>query len=103
MSANEQAVLVYFRYGSTNLEPLFELEDKLESIIKAADVGVLDGDEMATDGGDGCIYVYGDDADRLFDAIRSVLMSAPFMKGARVVKRYGPPGQATPQVVMDFE
>jgi hypothetical protein len=102
-SVNDQAVVVHFRYGSTDLKPLFALEDRLESAIKSAAVGILDGDEVAADGHDGYIYMYGPDADRLFKAIKPVLASSPFMKGARIAKRYGPPGEGTRQVVIDFE
>jgi hypothetical protein len=35
--------------------------------------------------------MYGPDADRLFEAVRPVLESAGFMRGARVRLRYGPP------------
>jgi hypothetical protein len=102
-NANDQAVVIHFRYGSTDLKPLSALEDKLELTIKSAGVGVLDGDEVATDGHDGYIYMYGPNADRLFDAIKPVLASASFMKGARIAKRYGPPSEATRQVMIDFE
>jgi len=98
-NGNEQAVIIHFKYGSTDLKPLFALEDKLESTVKGAGVGVLDGDEIANDGRDGDIYLYGQNADRLFDAIRPVLMASPFMKGAQVTRRYGPPGESTRQVV----
>jgi len=102
-NANDQAVVIHFRYGSTDLKPLSALEDKLELTIKSAGVGVLDGDEVATDGHDGYIYMYGPNADRLFDAIKPVLASTSFMKGARIAKRYGPPSEATRQVMIDFE
>lgn len=64
----EHAVIVQFRYGSTNLEPLFELEDRLENAIAAAGAGEYDGNEMAVDGEHGVLYMYGPDADRLYEA-----------------------------------
>jgi hypothetical protein len=99
----QQEVVVHFRYGSKDLKPLYALEDKLEAAIKGAGVGDFDGDEVATDGHDGYLYMYGQDADRLFEVIKPVLATAAFMKGARVAKRYGPPGQATRLVVIDLE
>jgi len=87
-----QAVVVHFQYGSTDLSRLFELEKKLESAIETAKVGEFDGNEMAVDGSDGFLYMYGPDADRLFDAVKPVLESATFMRGARVTVRYGAPG-----------
>jgi hypothetical protein len=38
------------------------------------------------------LYMYGPDADRLFAAVRPVLETAAFMRGARVKLRYGPAG-----------
>jgi len=87
----EHAVIVHFNYGSTDLQPLFALEDKLEQAISAADAGEFDGNEVATDGSDGYLYMYGPDADKLFAAVEPVLKSSSFMGGATVTKRYGPP------------
>ena len=78
----EQAVIVSFQYGLTDLKPLFALEDKLESAINNAGAGVLDGDEVASDGRDGCIYMYGENADRLFEVIKPVLASAAIMRAS---------------------
>ncbi|MFE0752608.1 hypothetical protein ACFW16_01545 [Inquilinus sp. NPDC058860] len=96
----EHAVIVHFSYGSNDLEALFALEEKLESAIASAGVGELDGNEIAADGSDGNLYMYGPDADRLFDVIRPVLESAPFMRGAQVLKRYGPPGDGVRQSIV---
>jgi hypothetical protein len=97
----EHAVIVNFNYGSTDLEPLFELEEQLETAIAEADAGEFDGNEIATDGSDGTLFMYGPDADRLFDVIRPILEAAPFMKGARVRKRYGPPEDGVREAVVD--
>jgi hypothetical protein len=83
-------VLVYFEYGSTDLSALFALEDRLDPVIQKAMVGELDGNEVATDGSDGTLFLYGPDADVLFAAVCPRSEAAPFMSGARVV-RYGPP------------
>jgi hypothetical protein len=88
----EHAVIVAFAYiGSTDLEPLFALERQLESRIAAAGAGEYDGNEVAVDGSDGTLYMYGPDADKLFAAIRPALEACSFMKGAVVKLRYGPP------------
>jgi hypothetical protein len=88
----EHAVLVRFAYGSTDLSRLFALEEKLESAIAVAGAGEYDGNEVATDGSDARLYMYGPDADALFAAVRPVLEASAFMKGAQVTLRYGPPG-----------
>jgi hypothetical protein len=87
----DHAVIVRFSYGSTDLSRLFELESKLETAIADAKVGEYDGNEIAVDGSDGILYMYGPDADRLFQVVEPVLKATPFMNGAKVTVRYGPP------------
>jgi len=90
-SEPEHAVIVHFDYGTTDLQPVFDLEDRLESVIDTASVGEFDGNEMAVDGSDGYLYMYGPDGDELFEAVQPILENTPFMSGARVLVRYGPP------------
>ena len=87
----EHAVIVRFQYGSTDLTRLFELEGRLTAAVAAKRAGEYDGNEVAVDGSDGVLYLYGPDADRLYEAIRPVLEATPFMKAATATKRYGPP------------
>lgn len=87
---NEHAIIINFKYGLPGLSALREAEKKIESAINKAGAGEYDGDEIAVDLTDGYLYLYGPDADRLFEAIRPVLESTPFMKGAVVKLRYGP-------------
>lgn len=96
----EQAVIVHFQYGSTDLSRLFELENRLMDAIAAANAGELDGHEIAMDGSDGFYFMYGPDADRLLSAILPVLESSDFMKGAEVRRRYGPPDDNSREVVI---
>lgn len=86
----EHAVIIHFQYGSTNLQRLFALENKIEEAIARSQVGELDGNEVAVDGSDGFLYLYGPDADKLFEAIAPALRDAPFLQGAEVKMRYGP-------------
>jgi hypothetical protein len=94
----EHAVLVRFAYGSTDLSRLFALEERLEQAIVAAGVGEFDGNEVATDGSDGTLYMYGPDADALLGAVRPILLATEFMRGARVALRYGPPEDGVREV-----
>ena len=87
----EHAVIIHFEYGSTNLSRLFELEGKLESAIAEAGVGEFDGNEVATDGSDGYLYMYGHNADQLFEVVRPILEATEFTRGAKATLRYGPP------------
>jgi hypothetical protein len=95
--AGVHAVIVHFRYGSTDLERLFEVETRLEEAIAAARAGEFDGNEVAVDGSDGRLFMYGPDADRLYDVVRPILESVDFMRGATVELRYGPADGDAPE------
>ena len=92
IQSGEHAVIVSFRYGSTDLDPIFALSEQLEQAILAASAGEFDGNEVAADGSDGNLYMYGPDADRLFTVVRPILESAVFLQPARIKLRYGPAG-----------
>lgn len=97
---SEQAVIVHFNYGSTDLKPLRSLEEALEKAIEAAGVGDFDGDEIAADGSDGYLYMYGANADDVFKVVLPILEQSPFMKGAQVTKVYGQLGTDVPREVI---
>jgi hypothetical protein len=99
-AAPEHAVIVSFNYGSKNLDALFKLEEKLEAAITRAKVGEYDGNEIAVDGSDGTLYMYGPDADKLFNIVKPILESTPFMRGAEVRRRYGPPQDGVREIVV---
>ncbi|MEQ4487938.1 MAG: Imm26 family immunity protein [Dehalococcoides mccartyi] len=103
VSKIEHAVVVNFDFGSTNLSPIFKLEKELEKVLSKAKVGEYDGNEVATDGSDGFLYMYGPNADKLFSAVEPVLKKVKFMKGARVTLRYGSAKDNAPekQVTLD--
>lgn len=94
----EHAVIIHFQYGSRDLSRLFELEDKIEDVVAKAKVGEYDGHEIAMDGSDGFFYLYGPDADKLFQAVEATLQQSKFMQGAEVNKRYGPAGAGVKEV-----
>ena len=95
INPTEQAVLVHL--NGTDLPDeiydkfdLFTLEDKLISVIESTGVGEFDGNEIGPTGA--TLYMYGRDAERLFEAIEKTLSDYPLCQGARVVIRYGGPG-----------
>ena len=94
----EQAVIVHFQYGSTDLGQLFALEGLLEKAIADAKVGEYDGNEVREDGADGYLYMYGPNADRLFETVIPILTKTDFMAGAVVKRRYGPPKDGVREV-----
>jgi hypothetical protein len=89
--SGEHAVIVEFDYGSTDLGPLFALEKQLERSILAAGVGEFDGNEMAVDGSNGSLWMYGPNADQLFAVVRPVLEQSTAIRNAVATLRYGPP------------
>ncbi len=95
---SEHAVIVRFDYGSTDLDPLFAVEDRLEQVISAAAVGEYDGNEVAASGDDGTLYLYGPDADALFAVVKPVLASAACLRNAVATLRYGPPEDGVHEV-----
>jgi hypothetical protein len=88
---SEHAVIVRFEYGATDLDPLYELEDALTEVIESQGVGEYDGHEVAVDGSDGTLYMYGPDADRLFAAVKERLLATSVLRNAVATLRYGPP------------
>ncbi|MFT3661374.1 MAG: hypothetical protein QM809_08220 [Gordonia sp. (in: high G+C Gram-positive bacteria)] len=97
---SEHAVIVNFDYGSRDLDALFEVEELLEEALEAAGTGELDGNEIAVDGGDACLYFYGPDADALHETVRPILAAATCVRGASVYKRYGPPEDGIREVTV---
>jgi hypothetical protein len=98
----QHAIMVRFDYGQTDLSRLFALEDQLTAAIEAAGVGMFDGDEIATDGSDGTLFMYGPDAERLLEVVQPVLASATIIRNVVATLRYGPPeaGVRTRDVVI---
>jgi hypothetical protein len=97
---SEHAVIVKFDYGSTDLSALFELEDQLEALLEDSSVGEYDGHEIAVDGSDGLLYLYGPDADALFNKVKPTLAASANIRNAVATLRYGPPNDDTPRVTL---
>jgi len=89
MAENEHAVIVHFSYGSADLTKLYALAAKLEEAIETAAVGEFDGHEIAVNGRDASFYIYGPDADKIYQVAQPILAASDFMHGATVTVRYG--------------
>ena len=63
------------------------LINNLEQIVHETQVGEFDGEEL----GDGrCVlYLYGPDADILFQVVEPLLKDTPLARGGFAIKRYG--------------
>jgi hypothetical protein len=88
-SAPDQAVIVHFDYGNADWEPFFKFEKVLESAIQKSGAGDYDGNELAVDGREGTLYMYGPDADKLLAAAKPILLSTALLKNVTVTLRYG--------------
>ena len=94
----EQAVIIFFNYGLADDEPFYELSDRLRTLVDKSGLGEYDGHEMAMDNSDGSFYMYGPDAKKLYELVRETIEKTPFMGGANVVLRLGPPKDGVKEV-----
>jgi len=89
----EHAVIVHLRldddgFGSAEKRAsINELQDALADAIDEAEAGEFDGDEFGQ--GECVLFMYGPDADVLFDTIKAILKKSPHSKGGFAIKRYG--------------
>jgi len=50
------------------------------------------------DNSDGSFYMYGPDAKKLYEVIKKTVEKTPFMEGANVILRFGPPEAAVKEI-----
>ncbi|KQN74098.1 hypothetical protein [Devosia sp. Leaf64] len=93
----EQALIVHFQYNSTDLGNLVELEKQLTAAVEGAQLGQVDGHEIAVDGSDGYLYIYGPSADRLFDVVSPIIAKTSYVTKPVARLRYG--GVGDPSVL----
>ncbi|MGB1126218.1 MAG: hypothetical protein ACPG4Q_13510 [Phycisphaeraceae bacterium] len=88
----EHAVIVYFdNYGGTDLKRLHQTENRLRQAVDGHGLGEYDGHELNVNGTDGTLYMYGPDADAIFDAVKPILFEVDWLQNSRIKLRYGPP------------
>ena len=98
----EHSVIISFKYGIEELEPIHELEDKLREIIEKNKVGEHDGHEIAIDSSHGILYMYGDNAELLFKCVKPILEATDFMKEASAQLRFGAIGTNAPEIQIEI-
>jgi hypothetical protein len=93
-AAEEQAVIIKAELPGSDTAALFDqlgaLEDELAEAVEKAKVGEYDGNELGQ--GEFILYLYGRDAEKLFDAIRPTLERSPLTRSASVTLRAGAAG-----------
>jgi hypothetical protein len=65
---------------------------ELDGAIRKHGVGSFDGDEFGNN--EAGLFMYGQDADRLFEAIEPLLRSWSLLDGGYAIKRYGEPSRS---------
>ncbi|MCB1506002.1 MAG: hypothetical protein KDJ47_13575 [Hyphomicrobiaceae bacterium] len=75
--------------GKPDLQPLILLADHLDGVLTADGHGELDGYELADDGSVGTIYLYGEDARVMYDAVKDTLSTSPVTRGGMAFLYFG--------------
>jgi hypothetical protein len=94
--SSDHCVLVHFRLSDDKFgthderDAVHQFSDTLAALIEQHSAGEFDGDEFG--GGEGTLFMYGPDADRLFGAIEPALKTWEPLRGGHVIKRHGGPG-----------
>jgi hypothetical protein len=104
--APEHCVQVFLKLSggkfgtSEEVKAVHALSDVLKLAIEEHKAGEFDGDEF----GDGVarLFMYGPDADALFDAIKHPLLASPLASGGYAIKRYGPPEDGIKKVRIEL-
>jgi len=99
----QHAVIVHFIYYKDSLDPLHELDRKLEKVIRQQGVGLYDGHEIAMDDSDGFLYMYGPSAENLFRVIKPILEKTDFTRGALANLRFGRAGSDALEIDIEIE
>jgi hypothetical protein len=97
---SEHCVQVIFPFEGADLSPVFELEELLTAALKSRSAGEFDGNEVG--GGKVVLYMYGPDADFLYEAVAPVLRGSAVVKGGTILRRYGPPADGVREVRTDL-
>jgi hypothetical protein len=72
----------------TDSTRLFALESRLEARDQSSNVCEFGGNDVAADGSDGILLMYGPNADRLLDVVEPILKMTNFTSGAKVTWRW---------------
>ena len=91
----EEWIAVYFtlsegEFGShAERDSIHQFTDRLDEVIRESGKGLFDGDEFGN--GEGGLFMYGPDADQLFDVVQSLLRDWEPLRGGYAIIRYGAP------------
>ncbi len=81
----QQSVIVYFYNEINDFSDLHNFEMKLDNLFAGGKEGSYDGHEVALDLSHGALFFYGPNAEILFKAVKPILETQDFLKGATAV------------------
>src|SRR6516225_2769122 len=99
----QDSVRVHFKLGdrefgtSDERDRVHQLTARLDALIREHRAGEFDGDEFGN--GEGTLFMYGPDADRLFETVLPALKDWEALKGGYAIKRYA---ESNRSVRIDF-
>lgn len=89
----EQFVLIYLKFPTGSLDDesalnaVFELEDILVDAVETDCVGTFDGNEFCDD--TVTFFIYGQDANRISEAIYPIISKIKTLPGSYILKNHG--------------
>jgi hypothetical protein len=80
----EFAAIHFTEYGTTNLERIYSVSAELDKALKGTNLGELDGHMLSVDGSDGFLFLFGPDAQKLYEYVKAIILRTPFLKNAKL-------------------
>lgn len=77
-------------------DSIHRFTDELSALIRESGIGVFDGDEFGN--GEGGLFMYGPNADLLFNLVEPLLRSWKPLEGGYAIKRYGAPASQSERI-----
>lgn len=99
----EQSLIIEFDYPHEDLDPFFDLQAELTSLVEDRGFGVFDGNEIGIGTTDARYYIYGPDVKKIFSVIEPSLRASAFMRGAVAFLRLGPPCGPAPLIEIKID
>lgn len=93
---DEQAVIICLQFPigklqqKKALDAVFDLDDIFREIVESSHVGRYDGHEFCegTEEESVTFYIYGKDANKIYQKIKPILQSLPSLQEVSIIKRY---------------
>jgi len=98
--SDDHSVIINFNYYQEELDDLHHLADRLRTHLNGSDIGEYDGHETEVGGSDANLYLYGQNAETLFLAVKPILDQTSFMRGAQATLRFGPIGRHAKEITV---